>query len=171
MQVRPDGQAPVRRLTVVQLLVGGTVVLATLALMALFMERGAPEYAPQPLFRAATHAPLPLIDVVVMGEASIAVTNLEGWNHEQVRTYLSALKKARAKGALSSVGIPAPSPQTGYEHGVVYLIDGHPTPDLLGQFVRHEPPGYPQIAAVVRGTYRWPPDRLTIGTLDAPLPD
>jgi hypothetical protein len=112
---------------------------------------------------------MPVIDVVVAGNSSIAVTNLGGWTQEQVQTYLSALKKARANGSLASVGIPAPSTSTGYEQGAVYLIDGHPTPDLLGQFVRKEAPGYALIASAVRGTYQWPPDRLTIGRLDESL--
>jgi hypothetical protein len=112
-----------------------------------------------------------VIDIVVIADTSIAVTNLSGWTSEQVRTYLSMLKQARANHALATVGIPPPSTSTGYENGAVYLIDGRPTSDLLGQFVRKEPPGYALIASAVRGTYRWPPDQLTIGRGEEPLHD
>ncbi|OAI45622.1 hypothetical protein AYO43_07915 [Nitrospira sp. SCGC AG-212-E16] len=171
MPSRPEQSVPVHRLSGRQVLLGGAVVLIVFAMIRVFMEWGRPEPAPPPAFSAATHAPMPMIDVMVIGDASVVVTNLGGWTPEQVRTYLSALKKARAKHALATVGIPAPSPTTGYEKGVVYLIDGHPTPDLLGQFVRKEVPGYALIASAVRGTYRWPPDRLTVGVIDEPLRD
>jgi len=162
---------PAHRLSGRQLLLGGAVVLAVLAMIQVFMDWGRPQRAAQPSFSTATHAPLPMIDVIVLGDSSIAVTNLGGWTPEQVYTYLSALKKARANHALATVGIPTPSTSTGYEKGVVYLIDGHPTADLLDQFVRKESPGYTEIASAVRGTYRWPPDRLTVGNLDEPLRD
>jgi hypothetical protein len=171
MPFRPEQSVPIHRISGRQVLLGGAVVLIVFAMIRVFMDWGRPEPAPPPAFSAATHAPMPMIDVMVIGDASVAVTNLGGWTPEQVRTYLSALKKARAKHALATVGIPAPSPTTGYEKGVVYLIDGHPTPDLLGQFVRNEPPGYAMVASAVRGTYRWPPDRLTVGDLDEPLRD
>jgi hypothetical protein len=159
------------RLSGRQVLLGGAALLIVLALVQLFMDRGEPKPAPQSSFSAATHAPMPVIDVMVIGDSSIVVTNLGGWTPEQVRTYLSALRKARVNNALATVGIPTPSTSTGYEKGVVYLIDGHPTPDLLGQFVRKEVPGYALIASAVRGTYRWPPDRLTVGVIDEPLRD
>jgi hypothetical protein len=114
---------------------------------------------------------MPMIDVMVIGDSSVAVTNLGGWTPEQVRIYLSTLRKARANNALATVGIPTPSTNTGYEKGVVYLIDGHPTAELLGQFVRKEAPGHALIASAVRGVYRWPPDRLTVGAIDEPLRD
>lgn len=154
-----------------QLLFGGVGVLIMLAVIQLFMDRGRQERAPEQSRSEVTHAPLPVIDVMVIADASIAVTNLNGWTPDQVRTYLAALKKARASHALATVGIPTPSTSTGYDRGVVYLIDGHPTFDLLGQFVRQEPPGYALIASAVRGTYRWPPDRLTVGALDEPIHD
>lgn len=169
MPARPDENGPFHRLSAVQILLGGAVILWFLAIIALFMDRGEPEHAPQPLFSAISHSPIPAIDVMVIGESSIAVANLRGWTNEQVRTYLSMLKKARANGTLASVGIPTPSTSTGYEKGAVYLIDGHPTSDLLGQFVKREAPGYTLIAPAIRGTYRWPPDRLTIGPLDESL--
>lgn len=171
MPSQPEQVVPAHRLTGRQLLFGAAAVLAVLAMIQVLMDWGRAERAPQPAFSAATHAPIPVIDVLVLGDSSIAVTNLGGWTHEQVRTYLSALTKARANHALATVGIPAPSTSTGYEKGVVYLIDGHPTSDLLGQFVRKELPGYSQIASAVRGTYRWPPDRLTVGALDEALRD
>jgi hypothetical protein len=171
MASRPGQSVPSHRLSGRQLLLGGAAVLIVLALIQLFMDRGEPKPAPQSSFSAATHAPMPLIDVMVIGDSSVAVTNLGGWTPEQVRIYLSTLKKARANHSLATVGIPAPSTTTGYEKGVVYLIDGHPTADLLGQFVRKEDPGYALIASAVRGAYRWPPDRLTIGALDEPLRD
>jgi hypothetical protein len=171
MPSQPGQSVPSHRLSGRQLLLGGAAVLIVLALIQLFMDRGEPKPAPQSSFSAATHAPMPVIDVMVIGDSSVAVTNLGGWTPEQVRTYLSTLKKARANNALATVGIPTPSTSTGYEKGVVYLIDGHPTSDLLGQFVRKEAPGYAQIASAIRGAYRWPPDRLTIGTLDEPLRD
>ncbi len=146
-------------------------MLIVLALIQLFVDRGEPKPVPPSSFSAATHAPMPVIDVIVIGDSSVAVTNLAGWTPEQVRIYLSALKKARAHNALATVGIPTPSTSTGYEKGVVYLIDGHPTADLLGQFVRNEAPGYSLIASTVRGAYRWPPDRLTVGAIDEPLHD
>lgn len=146
-------------------------MLIGLALIQLFMDRGEPKPEPQPSFSAGTHAPTSVIDVIVIGDSSVAVTNLGGWTPEQVRIYLAALKKARAHNALATVGIPTPSTNTGYEKGVIYLIDGHPTADLLGQFVRKEAPGYALIASAVRGTYRWPPDRLTVGVIDEPLRD
>ena len=167
-----SGQSvPAHRLSGRQVLLGGAAVLIVLALIQLFMDRGEPKPEPQPSFSAATHAPMPVIDVIVIGDSSVAVTNLGGWTPEQVRIYLSALKKARAHNALATVGIPTPSTSTGYEKGVVYLIDGHPTADLLGQFVRNEAPGYALIASTVRGAYRWPPDRLTVGVIDEPLRD
>jgi len=166
MPSRPGQPVPSHRLSGRQLLFGGAGLLLVLAMIPLVIDRGGKEPPLAPSLSASTHAPLPEIDVVVLADASIAVTNLSGWTPDQVRTYLSMLKKARANGALATVGIPSPSTRTGYEHGVVYLIDGRPAPDLLGQFVRHEPPGYPQIAAAVRGTYRWPPDELTIGARD-----
>jgi len=169
MPSRPEQSVPSHRLSGRQVLIGGVVVLIVFAMIQLFRDRGEPKPAPQSSFSAATHAPMPVIDVMVIGDSSVAVTNLGGWTPEQVHTYLSTLKKARANNALATVGIPAPSTTTGYEKGVVYLIDGHPTPDLLGQFVRKEPPGYALIASAVRGTYRWPPDRLTVGDLDEPL--
>jgi hypothetical protein len=169
MPSQPGQSVPSHRLSGRQLLLGGAAVLIVFAMIQLFMDRGEPERVPQPSFSAATHAPMPVIDVMVIGDFSVAVTNLGGWTPEQVRTYLSTLKKARANNALATVGIPAPSTTTGYEKGVVYLIDGHPTPDLLGQFVRKEAPGHALIASAVRGTYRWPSDRLTVGDLDEPL--
>jgi hypothetical protein len=169
MPSRPEQSVPAHRLSGRQVLIGGVVVLIVFAMIQLFMDRGEPKPAPKSSFSAATHAPMPVIDVMVIGDFSVAVTNLGGWTPEQVRTYLSTLKKARANNALATVGIPAPSTTTGYEKGVVYLIDGHPTPDLLGQFVRKEAPGHALIASAVRGTYRWPPDRLTVGDLDEPL--
>lgn len=171
MPTQPGQSVSSHRLSVRQVLLGGTAVLAVFVMMRVIMDWAGPEPAPQPSVGTATHAPMPMIDVMVMGDSSVAVTNLGGWTPEQVRTYLSILKKARADHALATVGIPAPSTSTGYEKGVVYLIDGHPTPDLLGQFFRKESPGYAMIASVVRGAYRWPPDRLTVGDLDEPLRD
>jgi hypothetical protein len=171
MLSRPEQSVPAHRQSGRQILLGGVVVLIVFAMIRVFMDWGRPEPAPPPSFSTATHAPMPMIDVMVIGDASVAVTNLGGWTPEQVRTYLLALKKAQANHALATVGIPAPSTSTGYEKGVVYLIDGHPTPDLLGQFVRKESPGYAMIASAVRGAYRWPPDRLTVGDLDEPLRD
>jgi hypothetical protein len=171
MPSRPGQSLSSHRLSGRQVLLGGAVVLMVFVMIRLFIDRGGPEAPPPPSFSAATHAPIPVIDVMVIGDSSVVVTNLGGWTSEQVRTYLSALKKARANQALATVGIPAPSTSTGYDKGVVYLIDGHPTSDLLGQFVRKESPGYRQIASAVRGTYRWPPDRLTVGELDEPLRD
>jgi hypothetical protein len=171
MPSQPGQSVPAQRLSGRQLLLGAASVLAVLAMIQLFMDREEPKPAPQSSFSAATHAPMPVIDIIVIGDSSVAVTNLGGWTPEQVRIYLSALKKARANNALATMGIPAPSTSTGYEKGVVYLIDGHPTADLLGQFARKEAPGYAQIASGVRGAYRWPPDRLTVGEIDAPLRD
>ena len=91
------------------------------------------------IFSAGTHAPTSVIDVIVIGDSSVAVTNLGGWTPEQVRIYLAALKKARAHNALATVGIPTPSTNTGYEKGVIYLIDGHPTADLLGNLSEKKP--------------------------------
>ncbi len=167
----PEQSVPSHRLSGRQVLLGGVVVLIVVAMIRVFMDWGRPEPAPQPSFGPATHTPMPMIDVMVIGDSSVAVTNLGGWTPEQVRTYLSILRKARVNHALATVGIPAPSTTTGYEKGVVYLIDGQPTLDLLGQFVRKEPPGYAKIASAVRGAYRWPPDRLTVGDLDEPLRD
>lgn len=146
-------------------------MLIVFALIHLFMDRGEPKPEPQSSFSAGTHAPTSVIDVIVIGDSSVAVTNLGGWTPEQVRIYLSTLRKARAHNALATVGIPTPSTSTGYEKGVVYLIDGHPAADLLSQFVRKEAPGYSLIASTVRGAYRWPPDRLTVGANDEPLHD
>jgi len=171
MSSRQGQPVPSHRLSGRQLLFGGAGLLMILAMIPLVMDRGKSEPVPEPSLTAATHAPLPAIDVMVIADASIAVTNLNGWTPEQVRTYLAVLKKARANHALASVGIPPPSTNTGYERGVVFLIDGHPTFDLLSQFVRQEPPGYALIASTVRGAYRWPPDRLTIGALDEPIHD
>lgn len=109
------------------------------------------------------HATIPVFDVLEVGESSVVVTNRGGWTREQAVTYLRELKKARAKGALASVGIPAPSKVKGYDEGVIYLVDGHPDSGQLAQFVREEPPGYERIAPAVRGLYRWPPDRLVLG--------
>jgi hypothetical protein len=166
---------PAHRLSGRQAVLGGAAVLIVLALIQLLMDRvmdrGEPTPAPQSSFSAATHAPTPVIDVIVIGDSSVAVTNLGGWTPEQVRVYLSTLKKARAKNALATVGIPTPSTNTGYEKGVVYLIDGRPTAELLGQFVRNEAPGHALIASAVRGVYRWPPDSLTVGAIDEPLRD
>ena len=171
MSSRQDQPVPSHRLSGWQLLFGGAGLLMILAMIPLVMDRGKSEPVPEPSLSVATHAPLPAIDVMVIADAAIAVTNLNGWTPEQVRTYLAVLRKARANHALASVGIPPPSTNTGYERGVVFLIDGHPTFDLLSQFVRQEPPGYALIASTVRGTYRWPPDRLTIGALDEPIHD
>lgn len=170
----PSGQGqPIHphRLSGRQLLLGGAGLLMILAMIPLVMDRGNSDPVPEQSRSEATHSPLPMIDVMVIADASIAVTNFNGWTPDQVRTYLAALQKARATQTLATVGIPTPSTSTGYERGVVYLIDGHPTIDLLGQFVRQEPPGYALIAPAVRGTYRWPPDRLTIGALDEPIHD
>lgn len=163
MPPRSNGIGSSSPLTGGRLLAGGTVILAAVALIALSLDRGNSEYAPQPSFNAAAHRPMPVIDVVVMGEASIAVTNSGGWTTEQVRTYLSTLRNARANGTLAGVGIPPSSTDAGYARGVVYLIDGHPPQDLLGQFVKKEQPGYTLIAPRVRGLYQWPPDRLLVG--------
>ncbi len=163
MHSRSDENDCSPRLPVAQLLLGCTVTLAILALLALYLDRGGLEPAQRPSFSTVAHSPMPVIDVVVVGDSSIAVTNPGGWTQDQVRTYLSVLKKARAHGALASVGIPAPSTRRGYEEGVVYLIDGHPAPDLLRQFARKEAPGYALIAPSVRGMYQWPPDRLIVG--------
>ena len=160
---------PAHRLSGRKLLLGSVAVLAALAMIQLFLDRGDPKPAPQSSFSAATHAPMPVIDVMVIGDSSVAVTNLGGWTPEQVHTYLAALTKARANNALGTVGIPTPSKTTGYGKGVVYLIDGHPTADLLFQFARKEAPGYAQIASAVRGVYSWPPDRLTVGAIDEPF--
>ena len=171
MPSRPEQSVPAHRLSGRQVLIGGVVVLIVFAMIRVFMDWGRPEPASLPSFGTATHAPMPLIDVMVIGDSSVAVTNLGGWTPEQVRIYLSTLKKARANHSLATVGIPAPSTSTGYEQGVIYLIDGHPTADLLSQFVRKEAPGHALITSAVRGAYRWPPDRLTIGALDEPLRD
>lgn len=171
MSPRPGQPIQSHRLSGRQLLFGGAGLLMILAMIPLFMDRGKSEPVPEPSLSAVTHAPIPAIDVMVIADASIAVTNLNGWTPEQVRTYLAALKKARASHGLATVGIPTPSTSTGYDRGVVYLIDGHPALDLLGQFVRQEPPGYSLIASAVRGTYRWPPDHLTVGALDEPIHD
>jgi hypothetical protein len=166
MQSRPGKSVPLHRLSGRQVLFGGAVVLIVFVLIRVFMDWRRPEPAPPTSSSTANHAPVPVIDVMVIGNDSIAVTNLGGWTSEQVGMYLSMLKKARANQALATVGIPAPSTSTGYDKGVVYLIDGHPTADLLGQFVRKEPPGYAIITSSVRGAYRWPPDRLTVGALN-----
>lgn len=171
MLSRLQQSVPARHLSGRQVLLGGVVVLMAFVMMRVLMDWGGPEPAPQPSVDTAMHAPMPMIDVMVIGDSSVAVTNLGGWTSDQVRVYLMVLKKARANQGLATVGIPTPSSTTGYEHGVVYLIDGHPTPDLLGQFVRKEHPGYARIAPTVRGTYRWPPDRVTVGDLDEPLRD
>ena len=175
MRSQSGQSVPAHGLSGRQVLLGGGAVLIVLALIQLFMDRlmdpGEPKLAVQSAFSAANHAPIPLIDVMVIGDSSIAVTNLGGWTPEQVRIYLSMLKKARANNTLAIVGIPTPSTNTGYEKGVVYLIDGRPTADLLGQFVRNEAPGHALIASAIRGAYRWPPDRLTVGAIDEPLRD
>lgn len=154
--LKVDPKSKGLRLSCRQVLLGGAAVLIILALFHLFMDRGEPKPAPQSSFSAGTHTSMPVIDVIVIGDSSVAVTNLGGLTPEQVRTYLSALRKAGANNSLATVGIPTPSTSTGYEKGVVYLIDGHPTTDLLGQFVRKEAPGYSMIASTVRGPYRWP---------------
>jgi hypothetical protein len=171
MPSQPGQSVAAQRLSGRQVLLGGAAVLIILSLIQLFMDRGEPKPVPQSSFSVGTHAPSSVIDVIVIGDSSVAVTNLGGWTPEQVRNYLSALKKARVNNALATVGIPTPSTSTGYEKGVVYLIDGHPTADLLGQFVRKEAPGYALIASTVRGVYRWPPDRLTVGAINEPLHD
>ena len=70
--------------------------------------------APSPPFQAVAHSPLPVIDVIVMGDGAIAVSNLNGWTAGQVRTYLSMLEKSRARHAQASIGIPPPF----FEHRV-----------------------------------------------------
>lgn len=171
MQSQSGRSVPAHGLSGRQLLIGGVAVLIVFTLIQLFMDRGEPTPTPQSSSSATIHPPMPVIDVIVMGDSSVAVTNLGGWTPEQVRIYLSALKKARANNALATVGIPTPSTNTGYEKGVVYLIDGRPTTELLGQFVKNEAPGHALIASAVRGVYRWPPDRLTVGALDEPVHD
>ena len=171
MRSQSGRSVPAHGLSARQVVLGGGAVLIGFALIQLFMDGGEPTPPLQSSFSATTHPPMPVIDVIVIGDSSVAVTNLGGWTPEQVRIYLSALKKARANNALATVGIPTPSTSTGYEKGVVYLIDGRPTTELLGQFVKNEAPGHALIASTVRGVYRWPPDRLTVGALDEPLRD
>ena len=160
MRVRLDmySRSPHRwNLTV---LIGGLLVIGFLSIIPFIADHGEPESAREPSRVGRAHPTVPDFDVRVVGESSVVVTNLAGWTQEQVRIYLHELKKANAKGALASVGIPAPSTSHGYAQGVVYLIDGHPEDDLLAQFARKLNPGYALIAPRVRGVYQWPPDRL-----------
>lgn len=145
------------------LILASTIALSAAVLTYSLLQgtgaRDRPDQAPS----ATDHATIPLFDVLTVGESSVVVTNRGGWTREQVVTYLHELKKARAKGALASVGIPAPSQAKGYDAGVIYLVDGHPGSDHLAQFVRNENPGYQRVAPTVRGLYRWPPDQLVLG--------
>lgn len=170
MRARSDENGPSRGVPLARLLIGSTAILCFLALIALFMNRVTDhaDQATQHSFQTVTHASTPVIDVMAVGDSAIAVTNFNGWTDEQVRIYLSVLREARARDALASVGIPPPSATTGYDKGMVFLIDGHPPSDILDQFARKQSPGYAMIASAVRGTYQWPPDRLTVGPLDEP---
>ena len=171
MWVRPEIKTRPSRLSLPKILLGGLLVVGILAAFQLLTHHAEPEITPELPQGARFHVNAPVFDVLLVGEASVVVTNLAGWTGDQVRIYLHELKKANAKGALASVGIPAPSTSKGYEQGVVYLVDGHPADDLLAQFARKENPGYALIAPRVRGVYQWPPDHLVVGFPDGMVLD
>src|SRR4029077_20016308 len=83
MPSRPEQSVPAHRLSGRQVLIGGVVVLIVFAMIRVFKDWGRPEPASLPSFGTATHAPMPLIDVMVIGDSSVAVTNLGGWTPEQ----------------------------------------------------------------------------------------
>ncbi len=150
------------RLSVLKIVLAGLLLVGTLTALQLLSHRAEPEASLETSQDASAHKTIPAFNVLVVGESSVVITNLAGWTREQAIVYLHEMKKARARGALASVGIPAPSTSKGYEEGVVYLIDGDPAPDLLAQFARKENPGYALIAPAVRGLYQWPSERLVV---------
>ncbi len=158
-------------LSVLKIVLAGLLLVGTLTALQMLTHRAEPEASVETARGPSVHTNIPAFNVLVVGESSVVITNLAGWTREQVIVYLHEMKKARARGALASVGIPAPSTSKGYEEGVVYLIDGDPTPDLLAQFARKEAPGYALIAPAVRGLYQWPPERLVVAFPDSTVLD